>query len=322
MERPDSERYSRGSEWRRWDPHLHAPGTLLSDQFAGDWEKYLLRVESSSPTVQVLGVTDYFCIETYRKVRKRKATGRLPQVELIFPNVEMRLDLKTEKRKGINIHLLFSPDDPNHETEIERVLAELSFEFRGRKYRCSLPELARLGRAFDANQTDEPAAVRAGANQFKTTLSDLRELFRSDVWLRNNCLVAVAGGLGDGTAGLQQDDSFAATRREIEAFAHIIFASTPSSRDFWLGKKPGFDRASIEATYGSLKPCLHGSDAHREDTVAAPDADRYCWIKGDLTFEALRQAVIEPEERVWIGQENPAVTPSASIRQVRSTETP
>ena len=91
-------------------------GTLLSDQFGGDWEKYLRRVESASPTVQVLGVTDYFCIQTYQEVRKRKAAGRLPQVELIFPNVEMRLDLKTEKRKGINIHLLFSPDNPNHET--------------------------------------------------------------------------------------------------------------------------------------------------------------------------------------------------------------
>src|SRR5260370_13609309 len=178
----NTDRFAGGSEWRRWDPHLHAPGTLLADQFGGDWEKYLRRVESASPTVQALGVTDYFCIQTYREVRNRKAAGRLPLVELIFPNVEMRLDLKTEKRKAINIHLLFSPDDPNHETEIERVLAELAFEFRGRKYRCSLTELAKLGQAFDPKQTDEPAAVRAGANQFKTTLSDLRELFRSDVW--------------------------------------------------------------------------------------------------------------------------------------------
>ena len=29
--------------------------------------------------------------------------------------------------------------------------------------------------------------------------------------------------------------------------------------------------------------------------------DRFCWLKGDLTFESLRQAVIEPAERVWIG---------------------
>ena len=28
----------RGSRWHRWDPHLHAPGTLLNDQFGGDWD--------------------------------------------------------------------------------------------------------------------------------------------------------------------------------------------------------------------------------------------------------------------------------------------
>ena len=323
MSEPDTSWNPRGSEWHRWDPHLHAPGTLLSDQFGGDWEKYLKHIESASPPVHVLGVTDYFCIQTYREVRKRKAEGRLPTVEFIFPNVEMRLDLKTEKKRPINIHLLFSPDDANHEAEIERILGQLTFEFQGRNYQCALTQLAELGRAFDPKQTDEQSAIRAGVNQFKTTLQALRQIFRTEVWLRKNCLVAVAGGLGDGTAGLQEDDSFTAMRREIEAFAHIIFASTPSQRDFWLGKRPGADRTFIERTYRALKPCLHGSDAHRDEKVAAPDLDRYCWIKGDPSFEALRQAVIEPEERVWIGPTPPADSvPLASIRQIHATNTP
>ena len=313
----------RGSEWHRWDPHLHAPGTLLSDQFDGNWDAYLERIELAAPPIDALGVTDYFCIQTYREVRRWKAAGRLPMVELIFPNVEMRLDLKTEKRKPINVHLLFSPHDENHEAEIERILGHLTFEFRGRKYRCTLAEFAELGRAFDPQQTDKQGAIRAGANQFKTTLQELRELFRAEAWLRKNCLVAVAGGLGDGTAGLQEDHSFAATRREIEGFAHIIFASTPSQRDFWLGRKPNADRAFIEQKYGSLKPCLHGSDAHRDEKVAAPDHDRYCWIKGDPTFEALRQVVIEPEDRVWLGAAPPVHSmPSVFIRGIQSTETP
>lgn len=235
----------------------------------------------------------------------------------------MRLDLKTEKKKPINIHFLFSPDDPNHEGEIERILSQLMFEFRERKYHCTLGDLAMLGRAFDPKQTDEGGAIRAGANQFKVTLQDLRELFRSEAWLRNNCLVAVAGGMGDGTAGLQEDDSFAAMRRELETFAHIIFASTPSQRDFWLGKKGTTDRSFIEHTYGYLKPCLHGSDAHREEKVAAPDLERYCWIKGDPTFETLRQAVIEPEERVWLGPTAPAHNiPSVVINRICVTDAP
>lgn len=318
----DNVRFAGGSEWRRWDPHLHAPGTLLADQFGGDWEEYLRRIESAAPSIQALGVTDYFCIQTYREVKKRKAEGRLSKVKLVFPNVEIRLDVKTAKKKPINIHLLFAPDDRGHEAEIERILAELTFEFRERKYHCTLVDLGKLGRAFDSQQTDETAAIRVGANQFKISLSDLRSLFRNDIWLRKNCLVAVAGSSNDGTAGLQEDDSFAATRREIEAFADIIFASTPAQHEFWLGKKHPYDRSFIERTYRSLKPCLHGSDAHRDDKVGVPDGDRFCWIKGDLTFEALRQAVIEPEERVWIGSAPPAVAPSASIRRLVALNAP
>src|SRR5688500_4958863 len=44
-----STKWSRGSEWRRWDPHLHAPGTLLSDGFEGGWEDYLERIETATP---------------------------------------------------------------------------------------------------------------------------------------------------------------------------------------------------------------------------------------------------------------------------------
>lgn len=314
---------SLGSVWNRWDPHLHAPGTLLSDQFGGDWEPYLRRIETATPTVRALGVTDYFCIETYRQARKYRHAGRLPDVQLLFPNVEMRLDLKTEKTKPINIHLLFSPDDPAHEAEIDRILGHLKFEFRERTYRCTLWELAELGRAFDPSQTDNRGALCTGAAQFKVTLQDLKQLFRTEVWLRQNCLIAVAGGQGDGTAGLQDDDSFAATRREIEAFAHIIFAGTPKQRQFWLGQLPQADPAFIERTYGALKPCLHGSDAHREERVTAPQLDRYCWLKGDLAFETLRQAVIEPEERVWLGADPPPdATSSVCITEVRALGAP
>lgn len=37
--------------------------------------------------------------------------------------------------------------------------------------------------------------------------------------------------------------------------------------------------------------------------VGVPDKQRYCWIKGDLAFESLRQTCLEPEERVLIGPE-------------------
>jgi energy-coupling factor transporter ATP-binding protein EcfA2 len=312
-----------GSQWHRWDPHLHAPGTQLADAFGGNWEEYLSKIETSSPRIRALGVTDYFCIGTYRKAREYKSAGRMPEVELLFPNVEIRLDIKTDKVRAINMHLLFSPDDPNHEKEIERLLGQLQFEFNERTYFCTATQLADLGRACNPSVKDEAAAQRFGTNQFKTTLGDLRKLFRNEKWLRNNCLVAVAGSSNDGTSGLQADDSYAATRKEIERFANIIFASTPKQREFWLGKLPSASVEFIEEHYGALKPCLHGSDAHRNDMVGAPDCDRYCWLYGDMAFETLRQAVIEPEHRVAIGPQTPP-EPLASeiIRTVTVSDAP
>jgi hypothetical protein len=304
---------TRGSEWRRWDPHLHAPGTLLNDQFNGDWEAYLQRIEASDPRIEAIGVTEYFCIRTYRELRRLKAAGRMPGVALLFPNVEMRLDIKTDKARAINLHLLFSPDDPDHEAQIERVLSQLTCEFADNQWRCVEADLIRIGKIAEPHQRDEHKALRAGAQQFKIELSKLRDLFRRNEWVRKNCLVAVAGGLGDGTSGLQKDASYRLMRQEIERFADIIFASTPSQREFWLGKKTlGVDE--IERNYGGLKPCIHGSDAHTADDVGVVEHDRFSWLKGDPTFETLRQAVIEPEERVWIGPLAP--TRGAAVRTI------
>ena len=77
-------------------------------------------------------------------------------------------------------------------------------------YACNKQELIALGQAFAPNQTDLEGAHRKGANLFKISFPELQKLFREEhKWLSKNCLVAVAGSLNDGTAGLQEDASFA-----------------------------------------------------------------------------------------------------------------
>jgi hypothetical protein len=141
--------------------------------------------------------------------------------------------------------------------------------------------------------------------------------------MRENCLVAIQSKTGDGTSGLQADDAFAMMRKELESFADIMLTSRPKDRTFWLGEQSGADREFIEKTYRALKPCLHGSDAHSEEAIGIPAHERLCWLKGDLTFETLRQAVVEPGERVWIGAAPPAqAIPALTIRQVGSSNAP
>jgi hypothetical protein len=128
-------------------------------------------------------------------------------------------------------------------------------------------------------------------------------------------LIAVAGGATDGTSGVREaaDQTI---RREIEGFAHVIFGGSAAQREFWLGQKdvaPG----EIRARYGGLKPCLHGSDAHKLEDVATPFGDRFSWIKGELEFDALCQACFDPEGRAYVGEQPPrSAMPSQIISHV------
>ena len=90
---------SRGSEWRRWEPHIHAPGTVMNNQFSGPnaWGDYLTALEQATPVIEAIAVTDYYVTDTYEEVLRHKAAGRLPSIKLVFPNVELRLDVATAK---------------------------------------------------------------------------------------------------------------------------------------------------------------------------------------------------------------------------------
>jgi hypothetical protein len=50
--------------WHRWEPHIHAPGTVLNDQFKGadPWGDYLTALESRTPVIRALGITDYYSL--------------------------------------------------------------------------------------------------------------------------------------------------------------------------------------------------------------------------------------------------------------------
>lgn len=314
---------SRGSEWRRWEPHIHAPGTVMNNQFSGPtaWTDYLTALENATPVIEAIAVTDYYVTDTYEEVLRHKATGRLPATRLIFPNVELRLDVATARGGFVNLHLFVSPEDPKHVEELQRLLSRLQFNVMQDRFDCTRADLIRLGKKADRNITDDNAALAYGANQFKVNFQKLREVFSESGWAKKNILIAVAGGATDGTSGVREaaDQTI---RREIEGFAHVIFASSPAQREFWLGQRD-ITPDEMRIRYGGLKPCLHGSDAHKLDDVASPFGDRFSWIKGGLEFDALRQACIDPGGRAHVGAEPPAsATPSQVISGIEILDAP
>ncbi|MCH9674389.1 MAG: ATP-binding protein [Gammaproteobacteria bacterium] len=319
-----SDRLRIGSIWRRWDPHIHAPGTLLNDQYNGDdpWEDFLGQLENAAPRIEAVGVTDYYSIDTYQQVIAHKAEGRLPHVGLIFPNIEMRYGIGTDAGSPVNFHLLVSPEDPDHVNQIHRFLSRLTFKLPGETFRCDRADLIRLGKTHDPTINDDALALTTGTNQFKVNVDQLLEMWDASDWIQHNGLIAIAGGSNDGSSGLQADASLAALRQKIERVAHIVFAAQPKQREFWLGRGV-LTADQIKQRYRALKPCLHGSDAHKPAQVGQPAKDRFSWVKGDTTFEALRHACMEPESRAFIGAKAPAgALPSQVIQSISVDNAP
>lgn len=314
---------NRGSEWRRWEPHIHAPGTAMNNQFSGPnaWHDYLTALEQATPIIEAIAVTDYYITDTYEEVLRYKEAGRLSATKLIFPNVELRLDVATARGGFVNLHMFVSPEDPEHIEQLRRLLSRLRFNVMQDHFDCTRADLIRLGKKADSTITDERAALAYGANQFKVNFQQLREVLSGSGWAKSNILIAVAGGATDGTSGVREaaDQTI---RREIEGFAHVIFAGSPSQREFWLGLRD-LSPEEIRTRYGGLKPCLHGSDAHKLDDVASPFGDRFSWIKGGLEFDSLRQACIDPSGRAHVGEEPPAsATPSQVISEIQVLNAP
>jgi len=311
-----------GSQWHRWDPHIHAPGTHLNNQFPGTdaWEQYLTKIEQASPVLAALGITDYCSLTSYENLVAEKAKGRLNQVQLVFPNVEMRLAIGTVKGKYVNIHLLICPDHPNHVEDAKRFMNLLKFEVDGDTFACNDSDLTRLGKHSD-NSLNGTAALSEGVEQFKVELSNLRDAFKKSKWAGENILIGVAGAETDGSSGVR-DGADATMRTEIEKFAHVIFSSSPAQRKFWLGNGTATPR-ELEEKYGGPKPCIHGCDAHDLPKVGVPDGDRFTWVKGLVAFDTLRQALIDPKGRAFVGPQPPISTiPSQAISSIEIAGAP
>lgn len=307
---------TRGSEWHRWEPHIHTPGTILNNQFgaADPWNSYLATLEGLTPKIEAIAVTDYYVTDTYEEFLKHKIAGRLPGVSLLFPNIELRLDVAA-KTGFVNVHLLVSPEDPDHLSEVKRILKRLQFNAFSDRFDCTREELIKLGKRADSTITDDTAALRHGATQFKVNFDQLRKVIGESEWAKKNILIAVAGCASDGTSGVRQAAD-ATVRQEIEKFAHIIFSSSPAQREFWNGQR-GTSIEELRSRYNGCKPCLHGSDSHDQKSVGKPNENRFSWIKGTPEFDALRQACIDPEGRAYVGEQPPrSAMPSQVISQV------
>ncbi len=314
--------YPVGSEWRRWDLHIHTPGTNKNDSYSGStpeekWDNFYKSIseyvgDGSDPSraIAVLGITDYVTIDNYKKII---SDNRLPKcVKLVIPNIEMRMTPVSSK-SPVNIHFLF---DPAIVDELEtRFFNQLKIDIGGRPYHPVRSELIALGKTKHPDQTDERELLKEGVELFVISKDAIDAVMKSDPDLRNHLLMGVSNSSTDGLSGVGRDEVYKlesgsqmeAVVDSIFKMCDFVFSGKPGDIEYFLGKKNGdkCTKQDVINRCGSLMPCINGSDAHENEKLFEPDLKRYCWIKADPTFNGLRQILYEPETRVRIQEIQP-----------------
>ena len=73
---------SRGSEWRRWEPHIHAPGTVMNNQYQDPLPGTIIfpLLKLRRPLFEAIAVTDYYVTRylsgAFEAQGRRSAAGR------------------------------------------------------------------------------------------------------------------------------------------------------------------------------------------------------------------------------------------------------
>ena len=315
-----AELYIRGSEWRRWELHLHTPYTKKEDKFIGKdsdekWRFFYSSIrdyvgDGNDPlkAICAIAITDYLSVENYLKILNE---NNIPTcVKLLLPNVELRLT-PIASETPLNIHCIFSPDIVD---QLESCFfSRLKFNYQGNDYGATKSELIRLGRSYRGdNSLREEEAHQEGLEQYVISIDTLAEVFKGNQHLRDNTIIIASNKTNDGVSGVVSHSEYLsrgvsqldATRQTVYQLSDMIYSANPADIKYFLGYGVD-DEETVKRKCGSIMPCVHGSDAHTNDKIFAPDLNRYCWIKADPTFEGLKQVLYEPKERVKISSSYP-----------------
>lgn len=315
----------KGSLWSKWDFHVHTPASVLATGYGTDWDLYVKKLVEAAHRegISAIGVTDYFSIEGYKKLKTEYFQNAEKLKELfsdnkelldkarslyLFPNIEFRLSTFVGDH-SINYHVVFSDQVSVADIE-EHFLGELDFAFIARpqdttlKMKVKRANLEELGRRVKADQPDmQGTDYSVGLKSAVVGVDDIKAVLK-----RNPTRFD-----GKYLLGLPSDEDLSSiawngrdgdVRRQLIAGVDFLFASNANTREWALGKKAETKQQFIKE-FQSLKPCIWGSDSHNFENFLRPARDRFCWVKCDLNFQGLRQIKYEPEGRVSIAAARP-----------------
>lgn len=315
-----------GSEWNKWDFHVHTPYSILNNNYGFDpytdvdndkkFDEFVqkLFLKAIENNIHAIGITDYFVINGYKRIKEcylecpEKMKILFPDEEIrkqikeiyVFPNIEMRLNTFVGKKANpVNYHIIFS-DTISTQIIEENFLHRLTFQQdAGDNKPLTKFNIEEYGKSIRENNGDKGSDFLIGLNHVTVNSEKILEILKSNVFLHKYFItVPVDEDLSD-ISWCGRDYS---SRKNIYQQCDFYMTSNAKTIDWALAHGEEAERIR---EFRSIKPCIWGSDAHEYERMFKPAGDKYCWIKSETTFDGLRQILYEPEERVCIQKEVP-----------------
>lgn len=321
---------ARGTAWRIWDLHIHTPASIVQHYGADTeqtWAQFIDELEALPEDMTVVGINDYWFLDGYKRVVDARKSGRLQNLEAIFPVIELRLDHfgGTDGRLArVNLHVIFDPDlDPELiqaqfinalQPKVKLAPSHASLGWQGVITRESLTDLGRrIKESVPSEHLSNHSDLREGFNNLNVGLDDIQAIIAGP-YFKGRALVGV--GKTEWRDIKWNSQSIAAKKNVINSAQFIFTAYQDTAR--W--------RADVEELRSNkvTHQLLDCSDAHYFSGSDQHMRLGACqtWLNTIPTLAGLAYAIEEFERRVYVGLEPPALArirknPERFIERIR-----
>lgn len=229
----------------------------------------------------------------------------------LFPNIEFRLNTFVGGEHSVNYHVLFSDEVSITDIE-ENFLHCLKISLSaGNNLPLTRRNIEEVGRDYKKSNKCNGTDYRVGLEKVTVNHLDIFEALKKECFADKNMITIP---VDEDLSSVKWNGRDYSTRKVLYQQCHFLLSSNANTRKWALAK--GQEEAQKQE-FGSIKPCIWGSDAHSYDKMFAPDGKKFCWIKAEASFAGLRQILFEPEDRVRIQESIPdAINPHQVIDHI------
>ena len=283
--------YPRGSEWRKWDLHIHSD--------CGTTSKIVEKLISNQ--ISVFSITDHSNVDRldeFISVVQQKQNEGL-EINLL-PGIELRTD---KGDKSVHITAIFPMVDKNgYEINVKYLSQNLLS-----KIDCSRSDIITAGREALKSKISENQLYRRGLIEKVVPFEKASKTIR-----KIGGLVIVHAGTK--TSGIETEMKHAKEESKdyiLNTLGHTKRALMKEYID--ICELPNWNSSNLRerqfysAEFG--KPSVVFSDSHEIEQIGT----KFTWIKADPTFDGLKHTKYEPLERIYLGEDLPRAKNDANV---------